>query len=828
MKLAVHPILVTGFMTALWSMSFTEVAAQIDVTYPISRMVVQRDNNNTAVVQVAGSYAQPLDAVEAHVVARATGQGTTTNWTTLQANPANGQFNGTISVTGGWYRLEVRGIQNGQVVALDSVDRFGVGEVFAIMGHSDAQGSSCILNGVDHCPTIDGASDDRVTVVALDQSSPEFQTYLNTADTRYLPGLAFAQLATFNGISPFAKMAWFWGHMGDVLVQRINVPVLLYNAGFGGTNMQQNYWAAYDIPFQHGFVRYDLRMPFANVRNLMNLYVPTTGLRAILLNHGVNDKAESTSDIVSYHYAVIDKLRQEFNMPNLGWIVAIASYFGAVNENVRQAQFQVINRAGYNTYQGPDLDNINSLDDMPDGGHYSPSGQVKAGEAWANALTNSIVQSCAPYPAQAQPLSTIACATGNQLLLTQPTGYEYTWNTASTAQSLTVGAGTYSARLRDPQKKVVFPPAITVPAVVRPDVPTVTADGSGALSICRISGLTLSSSYTGPNRWSTGATSQSITVTTPGSYTLQAQHPVYGCLSDMVTKTISLAGADLSLSLRTSRRLAAVGDTVTFTITVRNESSCDAGAVSLQNRLPANLSFVSSPDNLSAASGIVGGTLPSVPAGATISRRYVARLMTAGLYINAAEISASVNADPDSQPGSGTGDGQDDESLVDVRTSSGSSSSVFTSPNPNQVALPTVLLNQPAPDPAKADLSLTVQSDLSSIRQGQSVTITLRIRNQGGLTATNIGLRNDLPAGMQFVSSASGLSASGQLVNGTISQVAPGSEVSLSFVASISQQGNFVNAAQISAADQSDPDSTPGNGTTNGEDDTSRVLLRVR
>src|ERR1700712_5267610 len=83
--------------------------AQIKITFPVSRLVVQRNNNNQAVLQVAGSYGQPLDVIEARVVARALGQGTTSDWITLQTSPTNGQFNGTMTVQGGWYSVQVRG-----------------------------------------------------------------------------------------------------------------------------------------------------------------------------------------------------------------------------------------------------------------------------------------------------------------------------------------------------------------------------------------------------------------------------------------------------------------------------------------------------------------------------------------------------------------------------------------------------------------------------------------------------------------------------------------------------------------------------------------------
>lgn len=784
-------------------------------------MVVQRNNNNQATVQIAGSYSQPLDAVEAHVVARAAGQGTSTDWTTIQTNPGNGQFTGTLTVSGGWYKIEVRGKRNGQIVGLDSVDRFGVGEVFAIVGHSNAQGSSCYVDGTDHCPTMPGAVDDRVTVVPLDQTTPEFSQYENTANTNYLPGLTFSQLATFSGISPFARMSWFWGHMGDMLVQRINVPVLIYNAGFGGSNMEQTYDAAYDIPFVHGFIKYAIRMPYVNFRNIMNLYVPATGIRAVLLQHGENDRGNPTDLIVTHHYGVIDKSRQEFNKPNLAWIIAISSYVGGQFDNVRQAQFQVINRANYLTFQGPDLDVVNSLQDRPDGIHFSPTGQPKVGELWANAITDTYLQTIQPYMAEIQPLTSIACATGNQLTLSQPAGYTYNWSTGDSLQSITVGAGTYSVRLRNPQNKITFPPAVTVPGSVQPSTPTITAFGSA--SLCQPGSVTLSSSYSGSNLWSTSATTPTIIPQAGGTYSVRAVS-VYGCTSNLASYNLGLSPTDLSLSLSASRRIVAIGDTATIFLTVKNEGGCDAGAVTFQNRLPSNMVFVSS-SNLAAASGIVSGTLPNVPSGQSITTGFVTRLTAAGTYQNAAQLTAQTRLDPDSQPNSGTGDGQDDASQVDLRTTS-DGGSLYVSANPNQTPLPSVQSNQPAPTPNKADLSLTMEASQLYVQPGQSIVITLKVANIGGLAATNISIRNDLPTGLQFTS-ATGMTGNGSAVTGTISQLAVGATASLSFTATVSSaQSILTNVAQIMAADQADPDSTPGNGTTNGEDDTARVDIR--
>jgi uncharacterized repeat protein (TIGR01451 family) len=806
-----------------------QAKAQLKITFPVSRLVVQRNNNNQATVQIAGSYSQPLESIEARVVARVAGQGTSTNWAPLQNNPINGQFNGSLTVQGGWYQVEVRGLSGGGVVASDVVDRFGVGEVFAIMGHSNAQGSSCYVDGTNRCPTTNGPSDDRVTIVALDQSSSDFQNYLNTADTRYLPGLAFSQLLTNSGMSPFASISWLWGPMGDALVQRINVPVLLYNAGFGGTNMQQTYWAAYDIPFQHSFVRYDLRMPYVNTRNLMNLYVPTTGLRAILVQHGENDRTNPADSTYKYYGGFIDKVRNEFSKPNLAFIVAISSYVGARFDNVRQPQFQTIGRPGYLAFQGPDLDNINSLDDRPDGLHFSPSGQTKAGQAWASAISDSYLSTINPYLAETQPVATIACATSNQLLLTQPGGFQYNWNTGSTGNSVTVGIGTYSARLKSPQNKIYFPPAVVVPANVQPGTPTIATD-NGTSSICQSTGLTLTSSYAGANNWSTGSSAQSILVTKPGAYTLQARNLVYGCLSDVVSRTIDLAPVDLGLSLQTARRIVAVNDTVSFWLTVQNKGGCDAGAIGLQSRLPPNVSFVSASD-LSTLNNIVIGTIGNLVPGGIITRRYTARLTAEGAYFPTAELTASVNPIPNVTLNNGTANGEEDETQTDVRailtSTTAASGNVYVSPNPNQGPLPPVQQNQPAPEADKADLSLSVQLSSLAVQPGASLSITLTVQNRGGLAATNVALTDVLPAGLLFVTSSSGMSATGSAVNGTISQIPVGQSASLSFVVQVTGSGMFTNKAQIMSVDQPDSDSTPGNGYTNGEDDQANTYIRT-
>lgn len=897
-------------------LSPTIALAQIDLTFPNERMVFQRNNSNQATVQVAGSYSQVLDRVEVAVVNRINGVISST--TVLQNNPSSGQFAGALTMQGGWWKLIVKGIRNNAVVATDTLQRVGVGEVLAIMGHSNAQGSSCSVQACNYecnlCPTINGAADDRVNSVRLNQNntadffSPDFSQYENTADPRYLPGLtAFSKLDTYVGESSFARFAWFWGYLGDLLVQQLGVPVLFYNAGFGGSNMEHTYKSAYDIYFEHGFIRYDLRMPYVNTRNIMNLYVPSTGIRGFLLLHGENDRGNSTETIQMHNIGVIDKVRSEFNMPNLAWSMAISSY--AVDHdwpNVRAAQENVINTPNYNVYRGPDVAQINSYDDRPDGIHFSPSGQQKVATSWFNALIGTnFFTSTTPYTAQTQPLTSLSCATGGQLTINQPTGYNrYLWDDGSATQSITVGPGTYSARIRNSQNQYFFPPAVTVPATVQPATPTITPTSA---TICSSQSVTLTSSNAVQNLWSTSATSQTIVASAAGTYSVQAVNPVYGCLSSPATATVTVstsAGAsvtisptsstitdgqsatltasgctggqlrwstsattntivvspsvtsgysltctvpggcstvatatvvksstvvlpnsNLTLAMSVNNRTPAVGDTVTYTLGIRNNGPNSVTTVFFEDRLPPNLAFISG-NLLTHTNGIVSGTLTNLLSGSSVTRSFRARINAAGFYINAAEIMTSTNADPTSQPGSGTGDGQDDAASVDFRTRDGGSTSVFVSPNPNQIPLPSVQSNQPAISPATADLSVRIWVSNRIATVGQTVSYTVTVYNDGGATATNVSVGNEFPVGLQFASSPNILLYQNGLLSASFSQIPAGQSASFSFTSTVTATGQLTHKVQIMAASPSDPDSTPGNGSFNGEDDTASADIR--
>jgi uncharacterized repeat protein (TIGR01451 family)/gliding motility-associated-like protein len=125
-----------------------------------------------------------------------------------------------------------------------------------------------------------------------------------------------------------------------------------------------------------------------------------------------------------------------------------------------------------------------------------------------------------------------------------------------------------------------------------------------------------------------------------------------------------------------------------------------------------------------------------------------------------------------------------------------------------------------------ADLMLTKKVSKVNPLLNETITYSLEVKNDGPQVATNVEVTDLLPAGLEFVSSAT-LTRTGNILKGSIASIAVGETRTLTFLAKVIQNGAIKNVAQISKSDQKDPDSTPNNGYENGEDDESSVTVNV-
>ncbi|WP_353722422.1 hypothetical protein [Dyadobacter sp. 676] len=208
------------------------VFSQIKITSPTFQAVYQRDIFGQRELTVSGTFTALMDKIEIRAVPVVQGQGVPAPWQDLQVAPKGGVFTGKITLYGGWYTLEVRGIADGKVVGRDVLSRVGIGEVFLIAGQSNAQG----LKGK---PTPPGASDDRVLYVD-NYNNDEFGDYKDRLNDPVPP--TFSKITSnLQTMSPRGQTAWCWGALGDLLVAKLNVPVLFINAAWEGTATQN--WA---------------------------------------------------------------------------------------------------------------------------------------------------------------------------------------------------------------------------------------------------------------------------------------------------------------------------------------------------------------------------------------------------------------------------------------------------------------------------------------------------------------------------------------------------------------------------------------------------------
>jgi uncharacterized repeat protein (TIGR01451 family)/gliding motility-associated-like protein len=122
------------------------------------------------------------------------------------------------------------------------------------------------------------------------------------------------------------------------------------------------------------------------------------------------------------------------------------------------------------------------------------------------------------------------------------------------------------------------------------------------------------------------------------------------------------------------------------------------------------------------------------------------------------------------------------------------------------------------------DLSLTKIVSTMTPKVGDNIVYTIKITNAGPDAATNVEIQDQMPTGLEFISSAFFFKNS-DILTATISNIAAGQTITLDYLVKVTTAGDKINFAQISKADQKDVDSTPGNASTTSEDDNSKVII---
>jgi hypothetical protein len=523
--------------------------SQITLSSPVLRQVFQRDLNNQAIVTITGSYSQPIDTLQARFIPVKSTQGVAVDWTVIKANPLGGLFKGSVTVKGGWYTMEVRGLLNGKVVGnISTLERVGVGEVFVIAGQSNAGGSGLLEANET------AATDDRVNCanfISPRTYNPRGWDTLNVSASNRFPYfradlsqfsiVEFSQLKKTSAIGPMGLGPYYWGKVGDALSAKLNVPIMFFNTGWAGASARVWRESAENpdkrvpsdfFPNEPNFA-YPLGYPYANLNAVLRYYGINMGVRAVLwmegethnlLNLEAIAKGEKPPTTVETYLddlrRLVKRTRQDLGTTKLAWVVARTSYSSQLNCGnallppapspiIVNAQNQVITDPTLAPmYPGPFTDNIQiaKIGEREQCVHFTGKGLDEVANSWIKALTEdnkNFFETVEPILADTIPSITLDCISSQTLRLSLPAGYvenAYIWvNTANnqtvgTTRSINVGSGTYIARVTRSNGNIIQIPRFTVKANTPPLAPTITA--SSDVNFCLGTSVTLSSNTT--------------------------------------------------------------------------------------------------------------------------------------------------------------------------------------------------------------------------------------------------------------------------------------------------------------------------------------------
>ncbi len=253
------------------------------------------------------------------------------------------------------------------------------------------------------------------------------------------------------------------------------------------------------------------------------------------------------------------------------------------------------------------------------------------------------------------------------------------------------------------------------------------------------------------------------------------------------TITIAAPAPDVTVLKTANSATASVGEQVGYTITVTNTGGGSASDVTLTDALPAGLNWSISSQTATAFSitgpvnsQVLTGNIGTLAPGASTSVTITATAISAGTIINTATVSSSNEA-------------------ADA-SSNNTSTATFT------IAAP--------------DVTVLKTANSSTASVGEQVGYTIIVTNTGGGNASNVGLTDVLPAGLNWsISSqtATAFSITGpvnsQVLTGNIGTLAPGASTTVTITANATNAGTIINTATVSSSNEA-ADASSNNTST--------------
>jgi hypothetical protein len=338
---------------------------------PRDFQVFQRQTREFGEILVAGHVQVECERVEALLTGTSSFGSLPDKWEGLSLDRQSGAFHGNMRTpAGGWYRFELRLIQNGKPTAIE-IPHVGVGEVFVVAGQSNATNYGEVRQ------------ETRSGMVAA--LGAEGWRLANDPQP---------------GVQDGSKNGSFIPPFGDSVYERFHVPVGVVAVGHGSTSVRQ--WlpkgARFDTPpttskFVSKVGEHEWECDGALFEGMMKAIAQLGrgGFRALLWHQGESDSHQQPQyDIPADVYRqllerVIRTSRQRAGW-EFPWFVAQASYHTPNDPScppIREAQ-AALWESGI-AFEGPDTDQLAGLSRQNGGKgvHFSDQGLQAHGRLWA-------------------------------------------------------------------------------------------------------------------------------------------------------------------------------------------------------------------------------------------------------------------------------------------------------------------------------------------------------------------------------------------------------------------------------------------------------------
>ncbi|MES2557612.1 MAG: T9SS type A sorting domain-containing protein, partial [Bacteroidota bacterium] len=354
---------------------------------------------------------------------------------------------------------------------------------------------------------------------------------------------------------------------------------------------------------------------------------------------------------------------------------------------------------------------------------------------------NSIAETVTVNPTPATPTISASGATtfcaGDSVILTSSSSTDNFWSTGETTQSITVtSSGNYDVTVNDGLCSAGSASiAVTVNPI--PALPTITA--SGATTFCSGDSVVLTSSSSTDNFWSTGETTQSITVSTSGSYSVEVIEN--GCTSgNSIAETVTVNPTPATPTISASGATTfCAGDSVILTSSSSTENFWSTGETTQSITVFASGNYdVTVNDGLcSAGSASIAITVNPIPALPTITASGATTFCSGGSVVltSSSAMDNLWSTGETTQSITVSTSGQYTVEVIQNGCSSGSSIGEIITVNP-MPAIPTVSASGPTTFCAGGSVVLTSSSAIDNLWSTGQTTQSITVSATGNYSVT--------------------------------------------------------------------------------------------